>query len=221
MIQATAAHKVSKGRPGNAGRSFATVERRWPESTIVCLASGPSLTLEDVEWCKGKAPVIAVNDTHTWAPWADVLYSSDQRWWAFYQGVPVFQGLKFGIHPLTPHPAWGVGVLRNGGTGGLSADPSKLCSGMNSGYAAINLAIHLGASRVVLLGYDMGRMGRRNHFFGEHPTRLRSGTPYHRFVQRFASMVEPLKQAGVSVINCSRATQLTMFERRPLAEVLW
>src|SRR5690606_8383467 len=34
------------------------VPRRWPNSTVVCLASGPSLTPEDVAFCRGKAPVI-------------------------------------------------------------------------------------------------------------------------------------------------------------------
>lgn len=184
------------------------------------MATGPSLTVQDVEFCRGKAPVIVVNDAHRLAPWADVLYSSDQKWWQVYEGVPVFQGQKFGIQPLKPHPKWGVTVLRNGGTNGLSSDPAKLCNGQNSGYAAVNLAVHLGAKRVVLLGYDMGRLGKKHHFFGDHPPRLRSGSPYHKFILRFTTLVEPLKQAGIDVINCSAHTHLTMFERRPLAEVL-
>jgi hypothetical protein len=60
----------------------AMVARTFPNSTIVCIASGPSLTREDVDACRGAAGVVlAVNDTITYAPWADVLYACDRRWW--------------------------------------------------------------------------------------------------------------------------------------------
>lgn len=176
--------------------------------------------MADVEYCRGKAPVIAVKESHRWAPWADVLYSSCQKWWPYYEGVTVFQGVKFGISPLTPQPKWNITVLRNGGTCGLSTDPSSLCNGQNSGYAAVNLAIHLGARRVVLLGYDMKRQRKRSHFFGEHPTKLQCGTPYHRFAQRFDAMVEPLKKLGVEVVNCTRDSALSQFRRVDLREAL-
>lgn len=192
-----------------------------PGGTVVCLGSGPSLTPEDVEACRGRATVIAVNDTHRLAPWADVLYSSDQRWWNFYQGVPTFPGLKFGIRPFVAKPEWAITVLENTGDAGIETEPTGLRNGRNSGYAAINLAIHLGASRIVLLGYDMGYTRRgASHFFGDHPERLRADSPYQTFLAMFAALPPLLAQLGVEVINCSRQTALEVFPRAGLAEGL-
>src|SRR5690606_24516492 len=123
------------------------------------------------DFVRGKAPVICINDAHRMAPWADVLYSSDRSWWPHYKGVPSFGGLKFGIgsgigKANAFHQLPDVSVLRNTGYDGLEMAPTGLRNGRNSGYAAVNLAVHLGASRVVLLGYDMGWQGAKAHFFG-------------------------------------------------------
>jgi len=165
--------------------------------------------------------VIVVNDAHRLAPWADGLYSSDQHWWTYYKGVPEFSGRKFGIRPLDPPTEWNVMVLRNTGDTGIEAHPSGLRTGKNSGASAINLAVHLGAARIVLLGYDMGRgKGQPSHFFGDHPGRLNQGPAKETFLPMFRQMVEPLKALGVEVVNCSRSTKLDCFPTADLRAVL-
>lgn len=197
------------------------VERLWPGETVVCMATGPSLNQSDVDFVRGRAMVVCVNDAHRLAPWADVLYSSDQRWWEFYRGVPEFAGLKFGIQPLAPRRAWQVTVLRNTGSEGIETQPDGLRTGKNSGAAAINLAVHLGARRIVLLGYDMGcTPGQPAHFFGAHPEQLRTNVPPTSFVPFFGAMVEPLDEIGVTVVNCSRTTALKCFPRMDVSEAL-
>lgn len=187
----------------------------------MCIASGPSLTAEDVEACRGRATAIAINDSYRLAPWASVLYSSDQRWWGHYRGVPDFTGLKFGIAPLDPRQEWGITVLRNTGTRGIETDPTGLRTGRNSGFAALNLAVHLGALRILLLGYDMGYVaGTPSHWFGDHPRPLQAGPPYASFVALFRDAVAPLQQLGVTVINCSRRSALDCFPRHTLTEAL-
>lgn len=195
------------------------VPRLWPSSTIVLLGGGLSLTAEDVDHCRGRARVIAINDGHRLAPWADVLYAADEKWWRHYEGVPTFTGLRYSLQRGAGD--WGVTVLHNTGPHGLELNPTGLRTGMNSGYQAMNLAVHLGASRVVLLGYDMQRQdGRPSHWFGEHPAAIQSSAPYESFLACFDFIVEPLKRLGVEVVNCSRRTALTCFRRAPLSEVL-
>lgn len=205
-----------------------SVPRLWPGATVVCLASGPSLTPEDVDYVRGKARVIAINDTVRLAPWADVLYSSDRYWWQHHGGVLSFTGPKFCVGSdnapdLEIRACPDVRVLRNTGLSGLEVDPSGLRTGKNSGYAAVNLAVHLGASRVILLGYDMGAspLGRR-HFFGDHPRGLNNPTPDHFswWIGLFDSIVEPLAAAGVSVVNCTRRTALSCFPLDDLRSAL-
>lgn len=196
------------------------VERRWPGCTMVVLASGPSLTFADVEYVRGRARVMCINDTYRLAPWADALYCADAKWWTYHVGAPVFAGLKYSIQADAAR--WpGVEVLRNTGYDGIERDPSGLRTGHNSTYQGMNLAVHLGATRIVLLGADMstGEDGRE-HFFGNHPKELRGGPPKSDFVPWFATMVEPLRDLGVEVVNCSRRTALECFPRHPLEEVL-
>ncbi len=199
-----------------------TVPKLWPESTVICIASGPSLTDADVEACRGSR-VIVVNDNYRKAPWADVLYAADKEWWLEHHGVPSFQGLKYAVAEKHPtRPAWpnGVQVLRNTGEVGLESDPTGLRTGWNSGYQAINLAVHLGAKRILLLGYDMQRgPDGRTHWFGHHCLdNLRRESLYVDFLKRFPTLVNPLQAIGVDVINCSRATALRCFPQMPIEQ---
>lgn len=203
-----------------------TVPRLFPHATIAILATGPSLTAEDCDVVRDKARVIAVNDSHLLAPWADVLFSSDRTWWRHYKGVPGFKGLRYGIGsaPGKANPFHGledVQVLRNTGYLGLELEPTGLRNGRNSGFAAINLAVHLGAARILLLGYNLGYRRGRAHWFGDHPVGLtQNESNYAAFRANFDSLVEPLQALGVEVINCTPETSLTAFPTADLRDVL-
>lgn len=190
---------------------MSAVPKRWPGETIVCLGGGPSLTVADVDAVQGRARVIAVNDAYKLAPWADVLYAADRRWIDWHQGVPTFTGLKYSIQANLSTMRLDWHVLRNTGFDGLELDPGALRTGFNSGYQAVNLAVHLGAARIILLGYDLCPDGMRTHWFGDHPQEIAVPSPYPQMREAFQTIVEPLKAAGVEVINCSRRTALTAF----------
>ncbi len=198
------------------------VPKLWPNSTIVCLGTGPSLIQTDVDWCRGKATVIAINNAWELAPWADVLYAADEKWWRRFAGVPTFRGLKYSIMPKqnqqsTLQEFADIQILGNTGGFGLELEPSGLRTGANSGYQAIGLARHLGASRIVLLGYDMhDRHGE--HFFGRHPDS--HGPNFALCLAAFPTLVEPLKAAGVSIVNCTPGSALTCFPMAPLRSTL-
>jgi hypothetical protein len=165
--------------------------------------------------------VIAVNDAYQYAPFAVALMASDSEWWRAHKGVPSFAGLKYCLSPGILGKWTDVQVLRATGSRGLEMEPTGLKTGSNSGAAAINLAVHFGAQRILLLGYDMSRdIGGREHFFGRHQQGLRNGSPYSLFKKAFEAMVPALKAIGVSVINCSRRTALECFPCQPLREVL-
>lgn len=201
--------------PNDAG----AVPRLWSNGVVVCLGGGPSLMREDVDLCRGRAHVIAVNDAYRLAPWADVLYAADARWWRHHEAAWAFQGLKYSIHGCdTQYPDdVDIRILRNTGNRGLELDATGVRTGMNSGYQAMNLAVHLGATRILLLGYDMQARDRRHsHWFGAHPQGLNYDSPYQTFRECFDTILEPLQAIGVEVVNCSRETALTCF---PLATI--
>lgn len=194
---------------------------------MACLATGPSLTQEDVTFLRGRVDgVVAINDAHRLAPWADVLYSSDRRWWNHYKGVPEFTGMKYGVgsgtgkqNPYAKCPD--VVVLKNTGYDGIETNPTALRTGRNSGFAAVNLAVHLGAKRILLLGYNLGYRNGRAHFFGNHPAGLTQTTGlYPGFRRSFDRVAPVLAGMGIEVVNCTPQSSLSAFPLKTLREAL-
>jgi hypothetical protein len=193
------------------------VPRCFPDSTIVCLGGGASLTPADVEYCRGKAVVIAIKDAIELAPWAEVFYCGDEVWWRHYGPTLTCAGLRFTVNATANQWATVLGIS---GSDGLElTDPECLRSGGHSGHQAINLAVHLGAKRIVLLGYDMRPTNGRDNWYA---TRLyaKKPAPYHHHHDRLLSVVEPLRQAGIAILNASRETSLTCFPRGDLQQAL-
>ena len=198
------------------GLEYATVPRLLQHGgTALVLGSGKSLTQGDVDLVRSHVSVtIAVNDSYAMAPDATVLYAADSKWWGWHKGVqgphtvgtvkyPAFTGqFKYALNKT---PYRDVLVLRRGPQTGLSTDPSMLARGLNGVYQAINVAVHLGATRIILLGVDM----HGTHFFGKHPDG--SNAPFALCLQHFATLVEPLKKAGVELINCTPKSALKVF----------
>lgn len=200
------------------------VPRLWPGETLVCLGGGPSLNQEQVDCLRGRAKVIAINDAYRLAPWAHALYACDWRWWLKHEGVPAFAGLKItlsnGAEQLAHWPE--IKVLENSGKDGLEPAPTGLRTGRNGGYQAINLAVHLGAKRILLLGYDMKPdSSGKTHWFGDHadwPTR--ASIYANVMLPCFKTLVSPLNELGVTVINCTPDSALETFPRLPLEDAL-
>lgn len=180
----------------------------WEE--VACIASGPSLTPQDCETVRrwreaapGRA-VIVVNTTFRLAPWADVLYAMDAAWWNAHidEVRRTFRGRL--INPWREMR----GVER-----------VRFEHRRNSGAGAISLAAHWGARRIVLLGYDCQRTGGQAHWHGDHPKGLGNAGTIDRWPAIFARLAKSM--AGrVTVINATRETALTCFERRALSEAL-
>lgn len=192
-----------------------------PGGTVVILGGGPSLTRGDVDYVRDKCDaVIAINNTYTLAPWATALYGADGKWWRWHKGVPSFTGLKYSLSPSARQfTKLGVQVLRNAGRSGLELEPNGLKHGYNGAYMSINLAVHFGAKRIILLGVDMqtGPKGEE-HWHKDHPNRSRS--PYKLFIKSFQHIVNPLTDLGVEVINCSPRSALECFPKMALTEAL-
>jgi hypothetical protein len=87
---------------------------------------------------------------------------------------------------------------------------------INSGAGAILLAQYLGASNVILLGYDCQRTNGESHWHGDHQQPLSQSLRFYVWRQQFAAIAKKHS----NIINCSRETALTCFPRRSLADGL-
>lgn len=149
-----------------------------------------------------------MNTTFKAAPWADALYAMDRAWWDKYfaEVQPEFSGERCGRG----------GHCRRYGITHLE----KMKHYNNSGAAAISLAMYRGATRVIMLGYDCQHTGGKAHWHGNHPRGLGNAGSYKKWAESFLNLSRDAAKAGVKVVNCSRETALTCFERADLETML-
>jgi hypothetical protein len=166
---------------------------------VVC-ATGPSLSAADVEYVKGKAKVVAVSDAYRLCPWADVIASSDAAWWEVHKDAISLHGEKIGAMPVFQ-------LIK--GVGSLAGHV-----GINSGLLGIRAAVSKGATKVVLLGFDMHSPG--DHFFGRHPESLKSTTPERMKV--FHKQFDAYHPAGVDIVNCTKGSELKAYRMGDIRE---
>lgn len=218
-------------------KQYWTAPELWPGATFVIVAGGPSLTAQQVEACREverdgrKVRLIAVNNGYAIAPWADVLYFCDDRWWQWHhRKVGDWQGLIVrlagGLHDFGDKR---IKVMKNDNQdgqshGGLAKSRDALRPGMNAGYQAINLAVHLGARRILLLGFDMqakleGGL-RRTHWFGSHPGGV-SDTAWEHMLPWFKTLVAPLAERGIELLNCTPGSRIRCFPHASIESALF
>lgn len=198
------------------------VPPEWTGDTCVILGGGPSLASVDFRALHRTGyRVIAINDAFRWAQWADVLYFCDQRWWdkRSQEACAAFTGK----HIITlENRIYGVRRMRNTGELGLETDPAGLRHGHNSGFQAINLAVHFGVSRIILCGYDMRARGEQTHAIDG--VRSQNAADFDRLLHdtmlpAFDSLVDPLAAAGVEVRNITPGSRLRHWRIEKRAEL--
>lgn len=148
----------------------------WPNSIIYILGSGLSLSILKNNNCLKNKHVIAVNQAYTVNENSvDILFFGDARcYWENYsltgKNIDDFNGIKISlnIHCSAKGAKWGsiegkknIHIMNESKKRGLTKTRTELCWNNFSGAAAINLAVHLGAKKIILLGYDMGIAKRK------------------------------------------------------------
>lgn len=100
-----------------------------------------------------------------------------------------------------------------------SLTAGKVASGGNSGFQALNMAVLDGADKVILLGYDYGYDPKieEKHYWDESHPRVSRDSNYKGWNERLASAS---KFIPVPVINASRKTAITCFEKMTIQEAL-
>lgn len=208
------------------------VPRDWEGETVAVLASGPSMSAEVADAVRGRCRVIAVSNqaipnkrsdgtlVPALAPWADMLYAADVKWWNHYAPVALaFAGQKVTIRNLLPFPE--VLSLEQSNRAPFDPRPTHLVSGGSSGYQAVHIAAQRGARRILLCGFDMkpAADGTR-HWFGEHAGSLNTTCAFRRWIQCFEGLSVALGDLGVQLINCTPGSALRGIRVMSLPEAL-
>lgn len=173
----------------------------------VCIASGPSLCRQDIQLASLlEAKTISVNNSWQLVAHTDIIFSGDIEWWAAY-----YSGLNSGYAELWSSHAEAASRFN------LHYFPAV--GAYNSGLRAIQLAIHLGAEMVFLLGYDCS-IKNGLHWHGAHGWDLNNPTEnsIYGWKKQFAALHK--YQETLPIINCTRKTELDCFTRMTLTDAV-
>lgn len=178
------------------------------KKNFICIASGPSLNVEDCARARESGhSIIAVNSSWIAVPDCHHIFAGDYLWWVHNHDV------------ANPKAQWWTQSLRARDKFGINLFRPAESGPFNSGQRAIQLAAHLGAYRVILLGYDC-TLANGAHWHGRHPATMHNPVPREvgRWHTDFSSLISQLPD--VEIINASRHTALTCFPRKTLEAAL-
>lgn len=172
--------------------------------TVVCIASGPSLTEDDCQIVKRSGyTTIAVNTSWERARFADYIYAGDLSWWERNHNKIDIEAIKV--------------TCSQRAAARYKMQYHKRYGAYNSGMRAIQYAMHLGASRVLLLGYDCS-LKHGVHWHGDHGHKNPSPGKVRLWRGQFRQVADEAKRKGVEIINCSQHTELKCFPTADLLE---
>lgn len=171
--------------------------------TIVCIASGPSLTQDDVDMTRGNYTV-AANSSWRIAPWCDAVFGGDAAWWRDSGDLVLASRRRKLTCSRSAAQRYGIEFFER---------PRR--SGYNTGQCVVEWAVAQQPERIILLGYDCSlRYGK--HWHPDHPRR----NPTPELVRNWIRQFDGIDVGDVDVINCSRYTELKKFRKAALEDVL-
>jgi hypothetical protein len=176
--------------------------------TVVCIASGPSLTKADCDLVeKSGITTIAVNSSWKLAPFAHYIYAGDYAWWEHnLQDVDV----PAQRWTSSKNAADRFGLKYHHVTGPTLVE-------WNSGLRAIDFAELQGASKIILLGFDCS-IHAGCHWHGDHPKTVNpTAARCHQWRRQFQQLAARSK---IDIVNCSRETAIKSFRLANLEDEL-
>lgn len=186
----------------------------WKGKVIHVVGGGPSLRdPHNIELMRMRSVLhtdegwIAVNNAWKLCDWADILHFADTQWWRWH-----------GKDVLANWPADRVITTATSDTGHVNSprirrfwrdrndftrDKMKL-HGWDSGTQAVNLAYHLGASKVMMWGIDMcPAPDGETHWHADHPDPTHVPNYTKKFAPSLAETVRAMKIDGVPVVRAT------------------
>lgn len=192
----------------------------WSTDTAVIIATGPSLSDEQLETVRQSgAKTIAVNNAWERAPWCDAAYAGDYMFLKVHvaQMKQACKGRiwtcdraaaeRHQLHYAKPANAPGLGT-------------SRVHLNGNSGAQAVNLAVVWGCTRLVLIGFDMRAVDGKAHYFGQHPKPLTQRQLFEEWIHKFAVVAQDARARGISIVNATPDSALKCFPMFDLKEAL-
>jgi hypothetical protein len=189
------------------------------DKTIYIIGGGPSLKEFNWKLLEGKN-VLCVNRAFQVVPWALATFWTDSRFYRWYQTeLKEFNGIKVACRYSQ---LYDKDVILVKSTGGHSIDLDAHCvkAGNNSGYGALNVAFHLGAKKIYLLGYDMWSDAGKTHWHDGYITSHNHGIYDRAMIGDFSKAQAHYKKVGINLYNANPKSRLESIKKCSIKEAI-
>lgn len=200
--------------------SFWTIPREWQGEPVFIIGGGPSIKEFDFTRLRGRGRIIGINDAYKRLADLDLCYWSDRRWLDWNYSTLWTHTGKYKVSKKWPHIETGcdVKVVRN--LPFVWSDDQDRLGCWDGGSAAVNLAALMGASAIVLLGFDMSVGNWHDNHKGVGAGVLDDHVR-QRFIPTFEMWVAPaLKRLGITCVNTNPESNLKCFPFMGIEEIL-
>lgn len=216
-------HEISwqlpKSKASGHEVNFGSVDRWCEGETVYIIGGGTSLQDVDLKTLLDGKTCLAVNGSYE-LDLSETLFFGDTVWWTKKRADVMAHNHLKRIYTTSPACHEKVVNIRPG-VCGISNDPKEVAWNLNSGMAAINVALLGGAKKIVLLGFDMCKDENGNSNWYEN-IRFVADNTYQAFLSREPIMAQEIKQKfpDVEIVNANPDSHLSAFKKQPLNEVL-
>ena len=200
-------------------RDFLPAVPIWKDQTVYIIGGGPSFLPEYAERLRGHN-VIGCNESY--ALGGDIVtfcHFLDLIWWNLHKDKAVdYSGTFTTCNDLILDK--GVRVFRSKPSGIEFKKRDTISHNRNTGLSAINLAIHFGANKIILLGFDMGGGGvGSGHWYERDKDTNNSSLRMHR--KAAFDVYEDIEEhGGIEVINASPDSKLVYWPKVSPEDIL-
>ncbi len=190
--------------------TFWRAEEIWKGQACYIIGGGPSLLTQDLRLLDGQN-VIVINSSYQAFPAAQFLIFSDMRWWCHHLRLKPLQDFK-GKIIATSNSASGQQLLKmkRKSSPGLATERDSVMVKNTTLTGAINLAVHLGVAKIVLLGIDQKTTDGKHWHHASHPWNPTANC-WARQQMDMPKIAEDLKALNIPCVNASPGSALALW----------
>ncbi len=180
----------------------------------IIIGTGPSLTLEQIEKVS-HLKKFGCNRAFEFD--LDVLAATNKEFWDYYW--PEIKDLR--CDKWTPYKPiaekYGINYIEERNEPGLSTNPAYIHHHHGSGPIILNIALHYGITKMLLIGWDMRfPVNGKRHYFGEYAKPMQHFTKNLGLNGEILGLIKEMETInpadyGIEIINCTKNSALTHF----------
>ena len=205
-------------------------QRMWDGANVGIIGGGPSLHISDIKHLRERGyRLIGVNDAYRFGVDIDICFWGDGDWYfgnplkkhpGHRSQVQAWPGLRVTIAPECVEEPGVLGLVR-WSEPGLHPLP-RLHWYQSSGLSAVALAVQLGATKVVLLGFDGKRVEGKHNWHDDNVHDVDDQVFKHHVEQSY-KLIDDIKCwpniSTPSIWNCTPNSSYGSFAYAPITEV--